>query len=172
MSENVNGLANDDERAVSRTTSLNRCSEVNARFRPSISGHSESMTNDVEKRWRDPAVFRAAVRYAVLVIAVAGLALVVYAFTKEVTAAVLVPAVLFVGGLGAFIRTYQVWRAEGNVADLAGRGLVSVRVVPRHPSRRGFGAVMSCAVAGELSKASAARPLFGLGEVEQVSQRG
>lgn len=80
------------------------------------------MTNDVEKRWRDPAVFRAAVRYAVSVIAVAGLALVVYAFTKEVTAGVLVPAVLFVGGLGAFIRTYQVWRAEGTWPIWQGAG--------------------------------------------------
>ncbi|MGY1994538.1 hypothetical protein [Mycolicibacterium fortuitum] len=80
------------------------------------------MTNDVEKRWRDPVVSRAAVRYAVSVIAVAGLALVVYAFTKEVTAGVLVPAVLFVGGLGAFIRTYQVWRAEGTWPIWQGAG--------------------------------------------------
>lgn len=80
------------------------------------------MTNDVEKRWRDPAAFRAAVRYAVAVIVVAGVALAVYAFTRAVAAAVLVPAVLFVGGVGAFIRTYQVWRAEGTWPIWQGAG--------------------------------------------------
>ena len=33
------------------------------------------MTNDVEKRWHDPAAFRAAVTYVVAVIVVAGVAL-------------------------------------------------------------------------------------------------
>jgi hypothetical protein len=71
------------------------------------------MTNDVEKRWRDPAAFRAAVKYAVAVIAVAGVALAAYAFTRDLVPAVLMPVVLFVGGVGAFVRTYQVWRAGG-----------------------------------------------------------
>lgn len=71
------------------------------------------VTNDVEKRWHDPAAFKAAVRYDVAVVAVAGVAFVVYALSKGLLAAVLVPAILFVGGVGAFIRTYQVWRAEG-----------------------------------------------------------
>lgn len=80
------------------------------------------MTNDVEKRWRDPAAFRAAVRYGIAVIAVAGVALAVYAFTREAVAAVLVPAILFAGGLGAFIRTYQVWRARGTWPIWQGAG--------------------------------------------------
>lgn len=80
------------------------------------------MTNDVEKRWRDPATFRAAVRYTVAVIAVAGVAFVVYALSKGVLAAILVPAILFLGGLGAFIRTYQVWRIEGTWPIWQGAG--------------------------------------------------
>jgi hypothetical protein len=28
-------------------------------------------------------------------------------------AAILVPGILFAGGIGAFIRTYQVWKVEG-----------------------------------------------------------
>ena len=80
------------------------------------------MTKDVEKRWQDPVVFRAAFRYALGVIVVAGLALAAYAFTRAATAAVLVPAALFVGGLGAFFRTYQVWRAEGTWPIWQGAG--------------------------------------------------
>jgi xanthine/uracil permease len=80
------------------------------------------MTNHVEKRWHDPAAFRAAVTYAVSVIAVAGIALVVFAFTRETVAAVLVPAVLFLGGIGAFIQTYRVWRRGGTWPIWQGAG--------------------------------------------------
>ncbi|WP_066900309.1 hypothetical protein [Mycolicibacterium houstonense] len=73
----------------------------------------DSDRNDVEKRWHDPQMFRAAVGYVLAVIAVAGLALAFYAFDHSVLSAALVPTILFVGGLGAFLRTYQVWRAEG-----------------------------------------------------------
>lgn len=85
-------------------------------------GKAGVVTNDVEKRWRDPGAFRAAVRYAVAVVAAAGVALVVYAVSKGVLAAVLVPGILFAGGLGAFIRTYQVWRAEGTWPIWQGAG--------------------------------------------------
>jgi hypothetical protein len=73
------------------------------------------MTNDVEKRWHDPPMFRAAVTYVVAVIAVAGVAFACYAFIGDhsMIAAALVPAILFFGGVGAFVRTYQVWRARG-----------------------------------------------------------
>jgi hypothetical protein len=73
------------------------------------------MTNDVEKRWHDPQMFRAAVTYVVCVVALAGLALASYAFIGDhsVLSAILVPTVLFVGGVGGFVRTYQVWKAGG-----------------------------------------------------------
>ena len=70
-------------------------------------------TNDVEKRWHDPAQFRAAVKYVAMIIAFAGGALAVTALWHSLVAGILVPGILFVGGVGAFIRTYQVWRAEG-----------------------------------------------------------
>lgn len=69
--------------------------------------------NDVEKRWHDPAMVRSAVIYVVSVIALAGLAFVVTVVWRSLLAGILVPGILFAGGIGAFVRTYQVWRAEG-----------------------------------------------------------
>ena len=69
--------------------------------------------NDVEKRWRDPEVLRAAVKYTVLVLALAGAAFAATAMWRSLLAAILVPGILFAGGIGAFIRTYQVWKVEG-----------------------------------------------------------
>lgn len=69
--------------------------------------------NDVEKRWRDPQTFRAAATYVLIVL---GLSLVAFAATaiwKSLVAAILVPGILFLGGIGGLIRTYRVWRAEG-----------------------------------------------------------
>ncbi|AWT51667.1 hypothetical protein [Mycolicibacterium smegmatis] len=71
------------------------------------------MTNDVEKRWHDPATFRSAVAYVLSVVAIAGVALIFYVMDRTLLPAILVPTIMFVGGVGAFIRTYQVWRAEG-----------------------------------------------------------
>lgn len=71
------------------------------------------MTNDVEKRWHDPAAFRAAVTYVVAVVVVAGVAFAAAVIWHSLVAAILVPAILFVGGVGALVRTYQIWRAEG-----------------------------------------------------------
>lgn len=73
------------------------------------------MTNDVEKRWHDPETFRSAVTYAVVVIALAAIAFASFALIGDhsLISAILVPTILFLGGVGAFIRTYQVWRAEG-----------------------------------------------------------
>lgn len=70
-------------------------------------------TNDVEKRWHDPAMFRDAVKYVVLIIALAGAAFAATVVWHSVLAGIMVPAILFTGGIGAFIRTYQVWKAEG-----------------------------------------------------------
>ena len=73
------------------------------------------MTNDVEKRWDRPATFRAAAIYAGVVVALAGLAFAIYALLSRtsVVAASAVPAILFLGGLGALIRTYKIWKAQG-----------------------------------------------------------
>ena len=73
------------------------------------------MTDDVEKRWDRPGAFRAAAHYAVVVVVLAGIAFAVYAFVSKtsVLAASTVPAILFVGGVGAFVRTYRIWKAEG-----------------------------------------------------------
>ena len=69
--------------------------------------------NDVEKRWHDPVMFRAAVTYVLTVIALAGAAFTVTVIWRSLLAGVLVPAILFCGGLGALVQTYRVWRAEG-----------------------------------------------------------
>ncbi len=69
--------------------------------------------NDVEKRWHDPATVREAVKYVLLVIALAGAAFTATLLWRSVLAGVLVPGVLFAGGIGALVRTYQVWKAEG-----------------------------------------------------------
>lgn len=74
---------------------------------------SEGDVNDVEKRWRDPAMARAALKYVALVVALAAAAFAVSAVWRSVVAGALVPGILFAGGIGAFARTYQVWKAEG-----------------------------------------------------------
>jgi uncharacterized membrane protein HdeD (DUF308 family) len=73
------------------------------------------MTHDVEKRFDRPGTFHAAAKYVGAVVVVAGVVFAVYAFTarESVVAASLVPAVLLVGGIGAFVKTYRVWREEG-----------------------------------------------------------
>ena len=75
--------------------------------------HHEMSTNDVEKRWHDPQQFRAAVTYVGSVVVLAGVALAVTAVWHSLLAGILVPGILFAGGVGAFVRTYQVWKAEG-----------------------------------------------------------
>lgn len=90
------------------------------------------MTQDVEKRWRDPRAFRSAARYAAIVIAIALLIMVgviVWSATSgdsctDAEFAVCTdPArqilmfgpvlVLLLGGLGAFVQTYRVWKGGG-----------------------------------------------------------
>lgn len=73
------------------------------------------MTNDVEKRWDRPGTFRAAAIYAGVVVALAALAFAVYAVTSKTSVVVAssVPVILFLGGVGAFVKTYQLWKAQG-----------------------------------------------------------
>lgn len=78
--------------------------------------------NDVEKNWHDPAAFRAAVTYAVSVVVVAGLAFATAMIWHSRIAGILVPLILFVGGVGAFVQTYRVWRVEGTWPIWQGAG--------------------------------------------------
>ncbi|WP_396903786.1 hypothetical protein [Mycolicibacterium phlei] len=82
------------------------------------------MTNDVEKRWDRPAAFRAAAGYTGIVVVAAAVVFVAYLlFSKtSVIAASTVPAVLFVGGVGAFVRTYRLWKAEQQWVPWQGAG--------------------------------------------------
>ncbi|KUI22546.1 hypothetical protein AU193_20225 [Mycobacterium sp. GA-1285] len=82
------------------------------------------MTNDVEKRWDRPKEFRAAATYTAVVVAVAALAFIIYAVVSKtsVVAASTVPAILFLGGVGAFVRTYRLWKAQGTWVQWQGAG--------------------------------------------------
>lgn len=82
------------------------------------------MTNDVEKRWDRPGAFRAAARYTGVVVALAALAFVVYATISKdsVVAASAVPSILFLGGVGAFVRTYRLWKVGGAWVAWQGAG--------------------------------------------------
>jgi len=73
------------------------------------------MTHDVEKRFDRPATFHEAAKYVGAVVVVAGLVFAAWALTARdsVVAASLVPAILFAGGIGAFVKTYRVWKDEG-----------------------------------------------------------
>lgn len=82
------------------------------------------MTNDVEKRWDRPGTFRAAAVYTGIVVALAAVAFALYLLLSQtsVLAASAVPVVLFLGGLGAFVRTYRVWKADGAWVAWQGAG--------------------------------------------------
>jgi xanthine/uracil permease len=73
------------------------------------------MTHDVEKRFDRPGTFHEAAKYVGAVVVVAGLVFAAWAFTarESVVAASLVPAILLAGGIGAFVKTYRVWKEEG-----------------------------------------------------------
>ena len=71
----------------------------------------------------------------------AGVVFAIYASTAReiVLVASLVPAILFAGGVGAFVKTYRVWKARGRMAGVARRGMVPAHVhagVPVHSGRR------------------------------------
>lgn len=90
------------------------------------------MSNDVEKRWNDPREVRRAGTYVVIAVFLAALVVVgcVLAGGNQAEAckdaafricenpermliAVGPPTVLLLGGLGAFVHTYRVWRSGG-----------------------------------------------------------
>jgi hypothetical protein len=73
------------------------------------------MTHDVEKRFDRPGTFHQAAVYVGVIVVIAGLVFAAWAFTARdsVVAASLVPAILFGGGIGAFVKTYRVWKEEG-----------------------------------------------------------
>ncbi|MCB0932512.1 MAG: hypothetical protein KDB71_11505 [Mycobacterium sp.] len=87
---------------------------------------NDGISRDAEKRWHDPAVFRAAVAYVFAVIALAAAAFAAMAVWHSVIAAFMVPGILFVGAVGALLRAYQVWRAEGVWVIWQGAGWVLV----------------------------------------------
>ena len=87
-----------------------------------------SDARDVEKRWHDPAALRQGVEYGIGVIVVAGIAFAVFAVVDKGRSCWLsVPAILFLGGVGALVGLPGLAR-EGHMADLAG-----CRVVPADP---------------------------------------
>lgn len=94
------------------------------RFNDRTGGNISVMTNDVEKRWDRPKEFRAAATYTAVVVAVAALAFIIYAVVSKtsVVAASTVPAILFLGGVGAFVRTYRLWKAQGTWVQWQGAG--------------------------------------------------
>jgi NADH:ubiquinone oxidoreductase subunit H len=73
------------------------------------------MTHDVEKRFDRPGTFHEAATYVGVVVAVAGVVFAVYAFAarESVIVASAVPGILFLGGIGAFVKTYRMWKAQG-----------------------------------------------------------
>lgn len=73
------------------------------------------MTHDVEKRFDRPGTFHEAAMYVGSVVLAAGAVFAVYAFTARdsVVVASLVPAILLAGGIGAFVKTYRVWKEQG-----------------------------------------------------------
>jgi NADH:ubiquinone oxidoreductase subunit H len=83
-----------------------------------------SDTRDVEKSWRDPLELRKAVEYGLGVIAVAGVAFAVFAVVDKgsVVLASSVPAILFLGGVGALVKAYRVWRNGGTWPIWQGAG--------------------------------------------------
>ena len=83
-----------------------------------------SNARDAEKRWRDPAALRKAVTYGIGVIVVAGIAFVIYAVVDKhsVILAASVPTILFLGGVGALVKAYLVWRDGGTWPIWQGAG--------------------------------------------------
>jgi hypothetical protein len=91
------------------------------------------MTHDVEKRFDRPETFHAAAKYVGAVVLVAGIAFAIYALgaPDSVYSASMVPVILFIGGIGAFVKTYRVWKEEGAWPAWQGAGwfLLSLMLV-------------------------------------------
>ena len=92
-------------------------------------------TNDVEKRWHDPAMFRAAVKYVLSVIALAGAAFTFTVVWRSVTCR-------RAGAGDPVLRRHRGIRYDlpglarrRGMADLAGCGMVPATAVPGLPER-------------------------------------
>jgi hypothetical protein len=102
------------------------------------------VTNDVEKRWSNPRVLRTASWYTLAVIALALAVMAVAAIwaviarpddcaadtalactsAPRLVLALVPTSILLLGGLGAFVQTYRVWRTGGTWPIWHGAGWV------------------------------------------------
>lgn len=78
--------------------------------------------NDVEKRWKDPRAFRAAVAYCFAVIGVAAVVGALHVVTDAAAWAWALPAIFLAGGLGALIQAYRIWKRGGQWPIWQGAG--------------------------------------------------
>jgi hypothetical protein len=74
---------------------------------------NDDMTENTNKRWDEPGTIRAALYYVLVFVALAVAAFAAAVAWRSLIAGILVPVILFAGGIGAFVRTYQEWRREG-----------------------------------------------------------
>jgi peptidoglycan/LPS O-acetylase OafA/YrhL len=96
-------------------------------MQPMNCGTLDAMANDrdfAEKRFNRPGEYRAAVVYALAVVAVAGIAFALYATgpRDSIFSAALVPVFLFAGGVGALVIAYRKWKAEAGWTAWQGAG--------------------------------------------------
>lgn len=114
---------------------MRRTTERTARRDPNV--------DDVEKRWHDPRALRSAVGYVAVVVFIAAGAFVWYATGSryDVPRAVATPAVLFVGALGALVKTYRDWRVGRTWPIWQGAGwfLLSLALVALSVPAMGIG---------------------------------
>lgn len=80
---------------------------------------------DVEKRWQDPAAYRSAVLYVLAVVVVAAVVCAIFLATARDSMVVgsLVPAAFFLGGVGALVNGYRVYRRGGTWPTWQGAGI-------------------------------------------------
>jgi hypothetical protein len=69
--------------------------------------------NDVEKRWNNPAALRRASGYCLVVGVIAAVVAGIYLSTEHILWALAVPVVFLVGGIGALVEAYRIWRRGG-----------------------------------------------------------
>lgn len=114
---------------------MRRTTDPTARRNPNV--------DDVEKRWHDPRALRSAVGYVAVVVLIAAAAFVWYATGSQydVARAVATPAVLFVGAVGALVKTYRDWRVGRTWPIWQGAGwfLLSLALVTLSVPAMGIG---------------------------------
>lgn len=121
--------------AAGNVGAMRRTTDPTARRNPNV--------DDVEKRWRDPRELRSAVGYVAVVVLIAVVAFVWYATGSQyaVARAVATPAVLFVGAVGALVKTYRDWRVGRTWPIWQGAGwfLLSLALVTLSVPAMGIG---------------------------------